>query len=218
MLPGLIDLSWFHGFPYADVPQAGSSLVATVRNGVDAQPELERLASALWQARESFRPVSLSAEQAVAQATAAAQKLPKGPVIIAETSDNCGAGAPGDGTHLLRAMLEARLGPQACFGFVVDPEVAAQAHAAGVGSSINISLGAKTDHLHGSPIAAAASVIALHDGRLVMQHMNKGARLKLGLLARLQIQGLDVVVASRRSQTFDPEPFLAVGIAVELYR
>jgi len=63
-----------------------------------------------------------------------------------------------------------------------------------------------------------ATVRALHDGRLVMQHMFRGAPLNLGKLARLVIDGMDVVVGSRRSQTFDREPFLAVGIQVERYR
>ena len=51
-----------------------------------------------------------------------------------------------------------------------------------------------------------------------MQHMFKGAPLNLGPLARLVIDGMDVVVSSRRSQTFDQEPFLAVGIDVMKYK
>ena len=34
----------------------------------------------------------------------------------------------------------------------------------------------------------------------------------------MYIDGIDVVVGSRRSQTFDPEPFLALGIDVSRYR
>jgi microcystin degradation protein MlrC len=39
-------------------------------------------------------------------------------------------------------------------------------------------------------------------------------------MARLQPEGADVeiIVASRRSQTFDPEPFLALGMDVTRYR
>lgn len=48
--------------------------------------------------------------------------------------------------------------------------------------------------------------------------MFKGAPLNLGLMARLVVDGMDIVVASRRSQTFDCEPFLAVGIDVTRYR
>ena len=51
-----------------------------------------------------------------------------------------------------------------------------------------------------------------------MQHMFRGAPLNIGPMARLVIDDMDVVVASRRSQTFDQEPFLAVGIDVMKYR
>ncbi|MDA1074142.1 MAG: MlrC C-terminal domain-containing protein [Proteobacteria bacterium] len=136
--------------------------------------------------------------------------------MINETSDNCGGGAPGDGTHLLRAMLDAGL-TKACFGFVVDAQVAAQAYAAGVGVDIDVSLGGKTDDLHGAPLLLRAHVKALHDGQLVMQHMFKGAPMNLGPLARLVVDGVDIIVGSKRSQTFDTEPFLAVGIDVMRY-
>ena len=51
------------------------------------------------------------------------------PVVINEASDNCGGGAPGDATHLLRAILDAApmLPPHSCvFTGMVDPVVAAQ--------------------------------------------------------------------------------------------
>ncbi len=115
-------------------------------------------------------------------------------------------------------MLDAGLGKDACFAFVVDPEVAAQAHAAGVGSTLEVELGGKTDDLHGKPLRLGAYVKALHDGRLVMQHMFRGAPLHLGPMARLVVDGMDIVVGSRRSQTFDREPFLALGIDVLKYR
>ncbi|MFK7913263.1 MAG: M81 family metallopeptidase [Pseudomonadales bacterium] len=209
----VVNLSWFHGFPYTDIPHVGSHLVVTGTNPEAARHLLADAADYLWQQREAFRVRSLSAAEAVAAAT----EQPAGPVVVHETSDNCGAGTPGDGTHLLRAMLDAQLGERACFGFIVDPEVARAAHAAGVGAQLDVQLGGKTDALHGAPIVASAYVRALHDGRLVMQHMNRGAPLKLGPLARLVIEDMDVVVASRRSQTFDTEPFLAVGIDISRY-
>ena len=44
------------------------------------------------------------------------------PVTINDTSDNPGGGTPGDGTHLLRAFLEAGL-QDSVFGGLYDPEV-----------------------------------------------------------------------------------------------
>ena len=45
----------------------------------------------------------------------------------------------------------------------------------------------------------------------------KGASLHRGRMARLVVDGIDIVVASNRSQTFDVGPFLAVGIDVTTY-
>ncbi len=218
---GCINVSWCHGFPYTDVPHVGACVAASfyADGEASAAAAAEAFAQTLWSAREAFRPVSLDGAQAVQAALdVPAAALDKGPVVIHETSDNCGGGAPGDGTHLLRAMLDAQLGSSACFAFLVDAETAAQAHAAGVGATIDIALGGKTDNLHGATLQTRAYVKALHDGRLIMQHMFKGAPLNIGLTARLVIDEMDVVVASRRNQTFDREPFLAVGIDVMKYR
>ena len=209
----VIDVSWFHGFPYTDIEHVGCHVAVTVRGDRERARQVARAtAKSLWRQRDGFRPQSLSAAEAVERARQATEH----PVVINETSDNCGGGTPGDGTHLLRAMLEARL-EKACFAFLVDPEVARQAHEAGVGSTIDVRLGGKTDDLHGAPLQLTAYVKALHDGRLTMLAMVKGASLHLGPMARLVVDGIDIVVASNRSQTFDIGPFLAVGIDVTAY-
>ena len=209
----VVDVSWFHGFPYTDIPEVGSHIVVTTKGDREqAQKIAQRMAWILWEARETFRPESLSAKQALQAAHFSNNK----PVVINEVSDNCGGGAPGDGTHLLREMIEQNL-ERSCFGFVVDAEVAEQAHEAGVGATISISLGAKEDDFHGTPLRLNAYVKALHDGRLIMLAMARGSRLNLGKLVRLVVGGVDIVVASNRSQTFDQGPFLAVGIDVTEY-
>ena len=223
--PGVVDVSWFHGFPYTDTEWVGSSVVVTVRaeRGDEAAARdtaravARELARGLWDDRESFRPRSLSAVEAVAEAKQQAVMDGNGPVVIHETSDNCGAGCPGDGTHLLRAMREAKL-DHACFGFIVDADAAARCHEAGVGSTLDLALGGRYDDLHGGPLPVRGYVKSLHDGRITLTAMFRGMPLNLGPMARLVVDGMDVIVASRRSQTFDPEPFLALGIDVNRCR
>ncbi|MHB8509405.1 MAG: M81 family metallopeptidase [Candidatus Dormibacteria bacterium] len=212
--PGMIDVTFFHGFPYADVPCAGAAVVAIADGDAErARTCARRVAARAWQLRERFRPNTLTPAAAVQQALA----LGEGPVVINEVSDNSGGGAPGDGTHLLRAMLEAGL-ENSCFGFIVDAEVAAQAQAAGPGAVIDVSLGGKSDSLHGSPITTAARVKSVTDGRFVLQDFWEGRELDLGPMCRLVIGGVDVLVASRRNQVFDPEVFLLHGIDVRRSR
>jgi microcystin degradation protein MlrC len=212
--PGVFDCTLFHGFPYTDTPLVGAHVTATAhRDRALAESVAREAARFLWETRDAFRPTSLSAAEAVERARAASGW----PVVINETSDNPGGGAPGDGTHLLRAMLEARL-DDACFGCIADPDVARMAHRAGVGQTLEVALGGKTDDLHGAPLRTTAQVKTLSDGRFVLQEMLRGVQVNLGPCARLRIGGIDVIVTSRSQQTFDPEVFLLHGIDVRRRR
>ena len=54
------------------------------------------------------------------------------------------AAARGDGTHLLRAVLDAQPAPgTCCFASINDASVVDQARQAGVGATISVSLGGK---------------------------------------------------------------------------
>jgi microcystin degradation protein MlrC len=189
-------------------------VVATAHDDADlARAAAREVASWIWEHREDFRPASNTPEEAVRLALAE----PGRPVVINETSDNPGGGTPGDGTHLLRAMLEAEL-DEACFSFISDPHVVQTAIGAGVGAAISVELGGKHDDLHGKPIALDAYVKAITDGRFVLQQMGAGMRVDFGPMARLVSEGIDILVASKPSQTFDPEVFLLHGIDVSRYK
>ena len=220
--PGILDCTFFHGFAHTDAPIVAAAVVA-IADGSTAAADAAAVdvARCAWGLREAFLKSAPGAAEAIRQALASEDR----PVVINDTSDNPGGGAPGDGTHLLRALLDANV-TNACFGFVWDPETAAQAHAAGAGATIRARLGGKTDAMHGTPIECEAYVKCLTDGRFTQQSpMGRGARVNLGPMARLEIPlkegqggGVDVLVSSVRSQTLDPEVFLLHGIDVTRYR
>jgi microcystin degradation protein MlrC len=213
--PGVIDCSFTHGFPHTDVSVIVTSILVTT----DGDPALaERVAQDVGDlvlaTIEDFRQDLPGADEAIAQALAA----PDLPVIVAEVSDNPGGGAPGSGTHLLRALLAANA-PKTCFGFIWDPDTAAKAHAAGPGSTIQVKLGGFTDELHGAPIEAEAYVKSTTDGRFILTNpMGAGGEVNLGKMARLVIGNVDVIVGSNRAQTLDDQLFLLHGIDVRTMR
>lgn len=213
--PGMIDCTIFHGFPYTDVPAVGMSVLTITDNHPALAAEAGKaVAQAIWEAREEYRPEILTATEAISRALA----VPDGPVVINDTSDNPGGGSPGDSTHLLRAMLDTNL-ENACYAYIFDPKTAAQAHAAGVGATIDVRLGGKTDDLHGAPVEAAAYVKCLTDGQFrLTTPMGRGMLVDIGPMARVQIGGVAVLVGSRRSQVLDDEIFLLHGIDVRRYR
>ena len=218
--PGVVDCTVFHGFPFTDITDVGVHVVVTTHD----DPDLARTVGAevgrwIWEHRERFRTESPTPEQAVRLALAA-ERRPGRPVVVNETSDNPGGGSPGDGTHLLRALLDA--GPiedgGAVFGFLCDAEAAEQAHAAGVGATLELRLGGKHDTLHGEPLDLTVYVKALTDGRFTLKAMSAGTRVNLGRSARLVVGGrrgtVEVIVTQHRSQTFDEEVFRLHGIDV----
>ncbi len=208
-MPGLQQVTFFHGFAYADIPQCGVTVTAMADTQEAADKAALEVAKFAWDKRHTFLIKTLSPAEAFDKAQAAEAY----PVVINESSDNPGGGAPGDGTYLLREMLKRNL-PGSAFGHICDPEVVQQAAKAGVGSTISCKLGAKTDNLHGEPIELEnAYVKAICDGKFVnVSPMGGGGMTNLDLSVRLQVGNVDIVVSSRARQTMCKGPFEMVGI------
>jgi microcystin degradation protein MlrC len=213
---GLIDVTFVHGYPHTDVPIISASVIAVADGDAElARQASEDVANMIWDMREEFRTELPQPDEAIKEALSHDGQ----PVVIAEVSDNPGGGSPGSGTHLLRAMIDAGLDNSA-FGFVYDPETAEQAHAAGVGATIDVRIGGKIDPENlGESIQAKAYVKSLTDGRYITTSpMGEGSQRDLGKMARLVIGGIDVLVGSESHQTIDAGPFLLHGIDVNRYK
>jgi toxic protein SymE len=211
---GIVSCRVFHGFPYVDNNHVGVHVVCITDGDVAlAERTAREVAVWIWDNRESFRHQSQSPDSAVAVAVAETEH----PVVINEPSDNPGGGAPGDGTHLLRAMLEAGL-TNACFSSIADAAAVATAISAGVGTRVDCSLGGRHGPLHGAPLDVTARVRCITDGRFRLDATLGGLRVNVGPTVLLTIGGLDVIVTSKPMQTFDPTIFALHGIDVRTRR
>jgi microcystin degradation protein MlrC len=152
---------------------------------------------------------------------------------INETADNTGCGAPGDATHLLRALVEADLEPGvACFGWMYDPSALEACFTAGVGSTIeNFILGGKLEveqggmeePIAGGPIVCSAQVRVLTDGVCPARpgsvgYYGPGSKRSLGRMARVVINNIDVLINEVRTQSMDEGAFTLAGIDVSRYK
>jgi microcystin degradation protein MlrC len=208
--PGILDCTFFHGFVQADVPCAGASIMATDdgRDG-SARAVAEEAAARLWELRGEFEHHLPSPAEAVDAAIAAGE----GPIVVNDIGDNPGGGGSGDCTRLLRALLEAGV-DNACLGVMYDPEAVELARQAGPGATIAVRLGGKRSAWHREPLDVQAYVKALTDGRFRLEEIWNGVEVDMGAMARLRIEGVDVLVSSIRHQVFDPEVFSINGIDV----
>lgn len=101
---------------------------------------------------------------------------------------------------------------RAATGILCDPNAAAAAHAAGVGSTITLTLA------EGTPRAfrAAFVVDGLSDGECRLEGpMTRNVELRLGPCACLRIDGVRVVVSSVKTRLLDCNLYRMVGIRPE---
>lgn len=211
---GAIGASLFMGFPAADVPDCGPVALAYGGTQALADRAADRIAADYAAAEHRFAGPVFTAAAAVDEAARLAG--PDGPVILADTQDNPGAGGVSSTVGLLRAMIDAGV-RDAALGLIVDPDSAARAHRAGAGATARFHLGGHAAlAVGGEALDVEAVVEVLHDGPV---HLTGpyygGTRIDFGPSACLRIDGVRVVVTSAVAQMADREMFRFVGIVPE---
>jgi microcystin degradation protein MlrC len=207
--PGIIAASVATGFPWADVPNLGAS-VLVVADGEEslAQAAANELAEWIWNRRQQWHEVTPS----IREALAAGEHLGRYPIVLADFNDNTGGGAPGDSTALLRTFVEMAL-QSAVLLYLADPAAAAEAHQLGPGARYRASLGGKSHPRQGPPLELDVEVVAVSDGSFRYDGpMYAGLTGNLGPAAWLRHQGVSVVVVSKREQPLDPALARSLGI------
>jgi microcystin degradation protein MlrC len=211
--PGILAVSINGGFGDADIRDAGPSVTVTAEgDATRARAIAEALMDEIWRRRDEVSVTYLSPAEAVRRAKELARQG-DGPVVIADYADNPGGGAYGDATDMLRAMIAAGL-ENAAFGCIRD-EAAAQALArAGVGATVTLPIGGRTDPAKGGgPLTLAGTVVSTSDGRFRYEGpMHQGMDGNLGPTAVLRVGGIDVIVDSYNVQVLDRAIFASQGI------
>jgi len=205
------ELSFACGFAPADIRHCGPSVVAYGPNQAAADDAADALEAEVMAAEAGFASRIYSPEEAVDFAREEFRLLGR-TIVMADTQDNPGAGGNGDTNGLLRALVAGKA-QGAVLGLLIDPESAAQAHAIGEGRGGRFRLGAKSGLPGHSPFETDALVVRLGDGAFTCTGpFYEGARMQLGPMALLQIEGVQVVVASRKTQAADQEMFRCLGV------
>lgn len=208
--PGVLSVSLMAGFPYADVPDMGASVIVVADGDrAKARAAATELADAMWQVREQLNVVSPEPAEAVRQAVACANL----PALLIDLGDNIGGGSAGDGTVLLAELLKQR-----AKGFVVvvhAPGAVAQAKDVGVGGTVEVRVGGSTGDLHGPPVTVRGLVRSLHDGKWLEPEARHGGRRQndQGHTAVLDLaDGNLLVVNTLRTPPFSLGQLTSLGI------
>ena len=207
---GVLSVSFAHGFPWGDTPETGSKmLVITDGDTGLATRVAQELGMEIYAARKSLLPRFPDIETALSTA-----KNTQGRVVLADTADNSGGGAPSDNVTLLQAMLQNEV-RHAAFGAIWDPVVAKVCADAGIGARLALRLGGKCGTASGQPMDVVATIKAIKP-----DHDQAGlgpTRVPMGLSVWVEVGdqnegGIDVVLCSVRTQVFTPDAFTGLGI------
>jgi microcystin degradation protein MlrC len=209
---GVLSMSFGHGFQFADLAHAGSKMLVVTDND---QPLADRLASDFGlrvhgvRREIGFESVSLPMETALSKALA----NPVTPVIVADQSDNVGAGAPGDATFVLRWLLDHQV-EDVAMGIFHDPEVVKIAKKAGEGSTLPVRLGGKMGRSSGEPVDMEVAVLSILDNYMhaFPQQSGEPWLFPVGDVVALRCGSIDIVVGSQRCQCLSPSIFSDLGI------
>ncbi len=164
----------------------------------------------LWDIRERAKLSGTSVDEAL---DAVASWSASAPIVLADTADNAGGGAPGDSTFLLRRMLERNIS-NVVTGTYYDPIAVQTCFEAGEGASIDLRIGGKLGITSGEPLDARVTVRKLLRAH-TQDSMDDSVPVLLGDCAWVHTEGIEVVLASVRSQVFAPNAFTGMGISLQ---
>lgn len=207
--PGILSVTISTGFPWADIENMGPSVIV-IADGDTALAEqtANELVDWIWERRDRWHREPLSMAEALQQGEA----IGKYPIILADQADNTGGGAGGDSTEILQTFLDRRM-QDVLLLYIVDNEVAQQAHAVGVGGTLDVEVGGKSHPTQGPPVRMQATVRGISDGDFRYDGpMFAGLTGNMGCSAWLEQDGVHVVVVSAGEQPLGPAFAKSLGI------
>jgi microcystin degradation protein MlrC len=211
-LEGVIACSLCPAYPLQDVPQQGWTAIAVTDNDEElAQRLVAELASEVWAARHELLPEPMLPPVAALQM---AIQMPGFPILVTDSADNVGAGAPGDTTGILKAVIETY---PATDGLVLanfpDAQVTEIAETGQVGETITIDVAGKSDIRYGHPVSVTAKILAITGGEISDDGRFSGnLTIDAGVIICLGIDNLRLVLSEHAIWGPQPSLFRKVGI------
>jgi len=205
----VLGVSVFMTQGWLDVPEHGWSVVVIVDgDGRLAEKLSNKLADMCWDRRLHMKEDFYSADDAVERALLCGGK----PVVIADGPDSTNSGSTGDSTHLLRAMIDRRIGDGA-LTFMVDPEAVAHAKSAGPGSPFEFVVGGKRAPMFCRPLPVTGEVISLQPLRYVLTgHCGENLPINMELSAAVRVGNVTLLLVEYVGPGSSPLMYRCVGL------
>ena len=154
--PGILDASLMIGYAWADRPHSTANVVVVAeQDQARAMDVANAFARQVWAQRHAFGFPGETAELEQAVQTAITSAVQ--PVFISDSGDNITAGGAGDMTLVVEQLI-AQHATEALVAGLQDAAAVDVCRAAGVGTSVELSLGNKLGQPVGAPLKLTAMV------------------------------------------------------------
>jgi microcystin degradation protein MlrC len=202
----ILSLSLNHGFPWADVPLAGARMLAIADGDMAAaKAAAQKYGEWFYRIRKQATLPFTPFDEAIAEARIVGDK----PLLIADTADQIGSGAPGDTTHVLKAFIDSGI-RNAAVAPLWDPLAVNICFQRGVGGRLNLRIGGKLEPHSGPPLDAEAEILFLK--RNAYQDHLPGERIDIGDVAVVRVEGIEVLLTTVRTNLYSLSLFSLHGI------
>jgi len=206
---GVLSVSIAHGFPWGDTPDMGSKvLVYTDGDQAQADALARALGEEIIGFRDQLAPPYPGADAALDQALA----LNDFPVVLADSADNAGGGAPSDATFILERVLARGISDVATGPFW-DPVAVQLCFEAGAGARIQLRIGGKVAPVSGQPLDLDCEILALK--RDAVMTGLAGTPALLGDTAIVRSRGVTIALTSNRTQAMGTDLFTQFGVDLQ---
>ena len=217
--PEIAFVNVFAGFSFADTPDTGVSFSAVTFGDPEvARRKLSTLCEWAFDNRQRGNvvdpPLADIMPEVAEQARQGASSLE-----VVEPSDTIGGGAPGDGTSVLRALIEYDIEN----GAVVlnDSDAVALLQNGTIGETFRIPLGGRGSSLGDGPLELDVELLSISDGRFDLEDRNShlasmsGVHIDMGPCAVVKHRGTRILLTSRKTPPFDLGQLRSQGIEPE---
>ena len=212
-LDGVVACSLCCSFAWQDVSEQGWTALAVTNDDAALADRLAKeLAEKTWHSREGLVPDPMLPP---ADAIRLAARTPGHPVVITDSADTVGGGAPGDNTVMLSSLLEMS---NEVDGLILihlpDPAAVADVKRSRPGETITVTVGGKRDTRYCRPLTLTGQVLCQTEGPIEDDgSFTPEPMVETGDLACLAIRNIRLVLSERC--IMGPQPSLFRKVSIE---
>ncbi|MTI41203.1 M81 family metallopeptidase [Fulvivirga lutimaris] len=199
--PRVLSVSNFMVHIWIDAPEVGWSCVVVTDNEPKLANELcNDLCNLNWSVKDYPHPAPITAIKAIEIVKKNRWIRPFGTVIISDLSDLVAAGAPGENTHILKALM-AESNKLKAYIPLCDADNVRQLDGANLNSEVRVEVGAKLDKVYNEQLTFKGILLYLDESRY-------------GKTAVIVKDKLYLILTSLPCPAFKPSFFTKLGLSL----